>query len=302
VSTVVTSNQSQAHELPSPQEAVPQASRPHLRITPRTPWAVIELRELWSFRDLLFTLAGRDLKLRYRQTMMGIIWVILQPLAGAAILAIIFGRLAQMPTEGLPPFLFTFAGLLCWQLFSGVVGKASPSMITNSHLVSKVYFPRMILPLSTAISTLVDFVVGFMVMIVLLVMYGVRPGSEVLLLPVWLMLTLILAMGLGLIASSLAVYYRDVNHIVPVILQFLFLGSPIAYSLAGVGERGSNRMEAAFLINPLTTLLEGLRWSLLGRGHFSAGSLTYAVVVSLGAFVIGACAFKRMEERMADVI
>jgi len=272
--------------------------RPTLSIRPRSGWQAINVMEIWQFRDLLLALAARDVKLRYRQTALGAAWVILQPLMAAGIFSFVFGRVAKLPSDGVPYFLFAYAGLLGWNAFSSTLSKVSGCMVGNSHLVSKVFFPRLVLPLSTVFSTLIDFGVAFAMLAVLMVAHGVLPGVGILLFPVWLLLLLLLALGLGLYSAALTVSYRDVQYILPVFLQFIMYASPIAYAVSAVPEQ----MQKYYFLNPLSGLMEACRWSLLGRGELHPGYLAYSAVISVGVFVFGAFTFKRMERKFADVV
>lgn len=289
-------------QAPSP--ASPAAARPPrkplLRIRPSSGWAALNVAEAWAFRDLLFSLAGRDVKLRYKQTALGIIWVVLQPLMAAGIFAFVFGKVAKLSSDGVPYFLFSYCGLLAWNAFSSTVSKSSTCLVGNAQLISKVYFPRVILPFSTVPSTLIDFAVALALLAVVMPASGVAPGLGIALLPVWLFLILLLAVGLGLITSALTVSYRDVQYILPVMLQFGLYASPIAYAVSQVPVR----LRPFYFLNPLSGLLEAFRWSLLGPrgGSLNAMNLTYAAGVSVAVFVVGMFAFKRMERRFADVI
>ncbi len=273
-------------------------ARPHLIIQPGRGWRAVNTRELWQFRDLLSSLANRDLKLRYKQTALGIIWVVLQPLMAAGIFSFVFGSVAKLPSDGLPYFLFSYAGLLGWNVFNNTATKVGASLTGNAQLISKVYFPRLILPLSAVPSVLVDFAVAAVMMAVAMAFYHVVPTAAVLLLPVWAALLLLLSLGLGLVATSLAVSYRDVAYILPVFLQILLYASPIAYALSAVPARA--RM--VYDLNPLSAPLEAFRASLLGTPMPGAGSLAYSAVVSILLFLAGVYAFKRMERKFADVI
>lgn len=259
---------------------------------------MLNLGEIWQYRDLLTTLAGRDVKLRYRQTALGAIWVILQPLLAAGIFSFVFGSVAKLSSDGVPYFLFSYAGLLAWNAFSSTLTKVSGCLLQNSQLVSKVYFPRLVLPLSTLFSTLVDFGVALGMMVVLMLLYHVVPGVGLLLLPVWLLLILLLATGVGLFASALMVSYRDVQYILPVVTQFLLYASPVAYAVSRVPAE----YHTLYMLNPLASLLEGFRWSLLNRGTLDVSLVLYAAFVSVAVFVGGAYSFKRMERKFADVI
>ena len=273
-------------------------TRPTLVIRRTTGWRGYSARELWDFRDLLVVLGARDVKLRYRQTALGVIWVILQPLIGAGIFSLVFGNVAKLPSEGIPYFLFAYAGFLGWNAFQGTLSRASMCLVQSSHLISKVFFPRLILPLSTVLSTLLDFAVGLAFLVVLWFVYDVSPGPRILLLPVWMFLLQCLALGIGFYASALTVRFRDVQHALPVLTQFVLYASPVAYAASVVPES----VRTFYQLNPLTGLLEAFRWSLVGNGALDPRHIAYSAVVSLVVFVWGAIAFRRMERQFADVI
>lgn len=276
--------------------------KPYLTIRPTSGWAAINLREIWQFRDLLFSLAGRDLKLRYKQTALGVIWVVLQPLMAAGIFTFVFGVVAGMPTN----FAATYAGLMAWNLFSNTLTKTSGCLLGNSALISKVFFPRLVLPLSTIPSTLVDFSVAMAMMMLIMAGHGIVPGWPVLLLPLWMAILLMLSLGAGMWTAALTVSYRDVQYILPVVTQMLLYGSPVAYTAAYAAQRIQNKLPPIFarlfLLNPLSTPLEGFRWSLLRVGVIQWPYVLYAALAATVFFVAGAFAFKRMERRFADVI
>ena len=274
------------------------AARPLLKIRPTSGWAALNLAETWQFRDLLFTLAGRDLKLRYKQTALGVIWVVLQPLMAAGIFSFVFGAVADLPSDGVPYFVFSYAGLLGWNLFSNILTKSSGCLVGNSQLISKVFFPRLVLPLSTVPSTLVDFGIALALMTGLLAVYGIAPGWGILLLPVWVALLMMLSLGIGLVTAALTVSYRDVQYILPVFLQMLLYASPIAYAVSAVPDR----WRGLYFLNPLSGLLEAFRWSLLGTGQPHWPALAYTAAVAAAVLVAGAFSFKKMERKFADVI
>jgi lipopolysaccharide transport system permease protein len=273
-------------------------------IEPPSAWAALNLHELWHFRELLWNLAVRDVKLRYRQTALGVSWVILQPLSGAAIFAFVFGKVAKFETPAdaagrhVPYLLFALSGMMCWQAFSGTLTRTSNSMVGNAHLVSKVYFPRVVLPLATLSSTLLDFAVTLAFVLVLLLFKWHLPGLNVLLMPVCVLLMAALALGIGLAATALAVTYRDVQFIVPVMTQLLLYASPVAYSVDRVPERYRDW----YFLNPLAAILEAFRWSLLSVGDVHWRWFGYAAAVSVIVLVLGAYAFSWMERRFADVV
>ena len=282
-------------------DVAPEAPK-EIVIRARRGFRPIPLRELWQYRDLLFTLAQRDIKLRYRQTALGAAWVVLQPLIGAGLFSFVFGSVAKLPSGGVPYFLFSYAGLLGWSVFSTTITKASGSLVGNSNLVSKVYFPRLILPLSSALGVLLDFAVGLVMLVVLLAIYHVGLTVGILALPVFVLAACALAMGLGLFAASLMVSYRDVQYIVPVFTQFLLYASPVAYAASLIPERVGPKVATIFAVNPLVGLMEAFRWSCLGTPVASWGAVAYSLGVSLVLLILGATAFQGMERRFADVI
>ena len=272
--------------------------RPTMTLRASSGWVALNLPEIWKFRDLLFSLAGRDLRLRYKQTALGVVWVVLQPLMAAGIFSFVFGKVARMPSDGLPYFLFSYAGLMGWNLFSATVTKVSGSLVGNAHLIAKVFFPRMVLPLSSLPSVLIDFGVAVAMMAVLLVVYGVAPGWGLALLPVWIVILLLLATGLGLCLASLMVSYRDVAYVLPVALQILLYASPIAYAVSAVPVH----LRVWYDLNPLAGLLEAMRWSILGHGTMNWPLLGYSAGISVAVMLLGLFSFKRMERQFADVI
>lgn len=280
-------------------DRLPSADRkPQIRIRPPSRWAPLNVGELWHFRDLLTTFATRDVKLRYRQTVLGAAWVILQPLLGAGIFSVVFGRVAHLSGDGVPYFLFSYVGLLAWNIFSSTINKSSTSLVQGAGLISKIYFPRLILPLSVVFSTAIDFGVAFVMGCVLMALSGVAPGWAILLLPVWCLLLLLLALGCGLLASALNVSYRDIGYIVPVVVQFLLFASPVAYAVSSVPQS----LHLFYAVNPLSGLLEAFRWSVLDTSPPAWSWIVYSAIASVGMFVAGAYSFKSLERKFADVI
>ena len=284
------------------ERAVEGTRKPYLSIRPTRGWAALDLPGVWKFRDLLLALAGRDVKLRYKQTALGIAWVVLQPLVTSAAFALVFGLLARMPADGMPYLLITFAGMLGWNLFNTTVTKSSTCLVGNSQLVSKIYFPRLVLPLSTIPSALIDFAVAGVMLVVLMAIYRVAPGWSLLALPLWILLLLMLSAGIGLWTAALTVSYRDVQYILPVLLPLLMYASPVAYSLRDALARLPASLHPVLLLNPLGALIEGFRWSLLATSPPPLWASLYAAAFSIVTFLIGAIVFKRMERRFADVI
>ncbi|MBC7784028.1 MAG: ABC transporter permease [Burkholderiales bacterium] len=281
------------------QIAASPLKRPHLSIRAGSGFVGLNIAELWQFRDLLGGLARRDVRLRYRQTALGVLWVIIQPLIAAGVMTFVFGTVAKLPSEGVPYFAYAFASLLGWNLFASTLTKAGSCLTGNANLVSKVYFPRLILPLSIVPSSLIDFAVASSIMVFLMFKAGIQPTWAMLLLPVWLSLLLMFALGIGLYASALMVSYRDVQFILPVMIQLLFYGSPVVYSLTQVPDWALS----VYMLNPLAELMRDLRWSILGTTTPpDIRWVAYSAAICIGVFVLGAVTFKRMERRFADVI
>jgi lipopolysaccharide transport system permease protein len=268
-------------------------------LRPGRGWVAFDVAELLRFRDLLVVFAERDLKLRYRQTALGVSWVLIQPLMAAGLFSFVFGTVAGLKTEGVPYLVFSFAGLLAWNVFSSTLSKTSGSMVGNAYLITRVYFPRLILPLSMIGATLVDLLVSLGLMAVLLAAYHVTPGWSVLLLPVWTVLLLMMALGLGLIAAPLCAQYRDVNYVLPILIPFLLYASPVAYRVAHLPAR---YQPLFYVLNPLASLVEGFRASLIGGEGPALIWVAWSAAVAVLALLAGAAVFHRIERVVADVI
>jgi lipopolysaccharide transport system permease protein len=271
-------------------------------IKPPQGWAALDLKQLWLFRDLFWTLAMRDIKLRYRQTALGALWVIIQPVMAACIFAFIFGKVAALPSEGIPYIVFSFAGQLGWNIFNSTLGKASGSIVGHSGMISKVYFPRMILPFSSALGSLLDFCIAFGIFICFLVFFQITPGIQILLTPFWLLILLALGIGFGLIASALMVSYRDVGHVLPVLTNLLLYASPVHYSLQVALDKVGQQWQFIFLLNPLSGAIDGLRWSLLNTNPPQWPYVIYSASAAVVILSAGMIIFKRLERNFADII
>jgi lipopolysaccharide transport system permease protein len=267
-------------------------------IRPSRGWAVLNLRELWQYRDVLTMLALRDIKLRYKHTALGVIWVILQPLVAGLIFTIIFGKFAKLPSDGNPYLLFVFSGLIAWTFFSGAIQRAGNSLITDSRLITKVYFPRLLVPLSGTVSALLDLFVSLIVIIGLLIYYQVNPGPALLLLPVFLLLTLILATGVSLWLSALNVQYRDFMYALPFLIQVWLFASPVAYTSGLVPEK----WKLIYSLNPMVGIIEGFRTAFLGSSSLTIQMFMISAVLAVTAFVSGAFFFRRVERSFADFL
>jgi homopolymeric O-antigen transport system permease protein len=278
--------------------ALHQYRKPYRTIRPRSGWQALNLRDLWQARELLLTLATRDVKLRYRQTLLGVLWVVIQPVLAASIFSLVFGRIANLPSHGIPYFIFAYAGILAWNAYQTTLIRVSGCIVQNNHVIVKISFPRLVLPISTVLSVMIDFGVALLVLVVLMLVNDIRPGLGILLLPVWLFLILLFSLGVGLAAATLMVIYRDVQYVIPVLIQLWLYASPVAYAAAAVPVR----LRTLYFLNPLTALLEAFRWSLLGRGEIRWQYIVYSAFASFIAFICGALIFRRLEPRFADVI
>lgn len=267
-----------------------------VRIRPASGWAALRPAELWEFRDVWLMLALRDVKLRYKQTALGLVWVVLQPLVAGLIFATIFGRFAGLPSDGRPYVLFVFSGLLGWNLFAGIIQRAGNSLVAEAKLITKVYFPRMLIPFAAAAAALVDFCVSLIVMAVLLALHGIWPGVWLALLPVVVVLIVVLAGGVSLWISALNVRYRDFMYALPFLIQVWMYASPVVYGLTLVPER----WRGWFVLNPLVGVLEGMRAALLGGGGGAWVPLAISAGMTAAIFVSGALFFRRVERNFAD--
>lgn len=277
--------------------AVPvNAALPTQRIEPPSGWFELRLGEVWNQRELLYFLVWREVKVRYKQTALGVIWVILQPLLTMLVATIFFGRLAKLPSQGLPYSVFCFAGLVPWTYFSTSIVNVTNVVVDNQRLITKVYFPRLILPLSAAFAALVDFGIAFVVLIVFTLLHGIRPGWTVLFLPLFLLLEIATVMGVGLFLSALNALYRDVRFLMPFIVQFWTLASPVYYSSTMVPAR----YRWIYGLNPMTGVIDGFRWALTGTGPAPTATLITSTVMVLVGLAAGLLYFNRMEGAIAD--
>ena len=270
----------------------------HVRIQRSRGWATLNLKELWTYRDLFWILALRDVKLRYKQTVLGVTWVILQPLLTSGIFAIIFGVLANLPSDDAPYLLFAFAGTLPWTLFAQSLQRAGSSLVNSRDMISKVYFPRMVLPIASSAAVLVDFAVGLVSMGILMLIYGTPLTWNILVLPVLIVINLLIAIGTSFWISAFSVYYRDFVYALPFVIQVWMYASPTAYSASIVPEG----WRFLYSLNPMAGVIDGFRWALLGQSAFPWLSLAIALVVGLVVFLTGAFIFRRIERTFADVI
>jgi lipopolysaccharide transport system permease protein len=277
-------------------------SIPTIVIEPRRGLAALKLGDVWEYRELLYFLVWRDVKVRYKQTVLGVLWVVLQPLASMTVFTVLFGILLKVPTGGAPYPVFAYAGLLPWNYFSSALSRSSGSVVGSAHLVSKVYFPRLIIPLAGVLAGLVDFAVSFVVLLVVMLLFGILPTAGVILLPALVLLALVTALGFGLWLSALHVRYRDVGYLIPFMAQIWMYLTPVVYGSSIVPER----YRFLLSLNPMTGVVEGFRWALLGQsfgnGQFSPWLFAVSVIIALLVLVSGAFYFRTTERDFADVI
>lgn len=290
-------------EQPLSTARVAESAAPQVTvIEPTRGLASLQLRAVWQYRELLGFLAWRDIKVRYRQTALGIAWIVLQPLLSTIVFTVIFGALLNVPSNGAPYALFALAALVPWQYFSGAMSRVGTSLVNSSQLITKVYFPRLIIPLSGVLSTLVDFAVGFAALLILLLIYRVPLTAKALTLPIFLLLAIVTALGFGLWLAALNVRYRDVNYLIPFLLQLWMYATPVVYGATLIPEP----FRWLMALNPMTGVVEGFRWALLGGVMTDAkepGALTaVSAAISVVVLVTGVVFFRSTEKTFADVI
>jgi len=271
--------------------------QPVVSIRPPGRWAALNFRHLWDYRELSYFLIWRDVKVRYKQTLLGIAWAIIQPLLTMLIFTLFFGKLASVPSDNIPYPIFAYAGLLPWTFVSNAVTCSGNSLVGSSNLISKVYFPRMIIPMSAVGAALVDFGIGFVLLAALMACYGVVPTWSFLMLPPLVVLTAVIALGVGMLLSALNVKYRDVRHALPFVVQLWMFVTPIIYPASIVPQR----WRLLLALNPLTSVIEGYRASMFGRS-FNWTGLGISSGAALALFVCSAYTFRRMEKTFADII
>jgi lipopolysaccharide transport system permease protein len=266
-------------------------------IRPSRGWVSLNLRDLWQYRELLYFLTWRDIKVRYKQTILGAAWAVLQPFFTMVVFSVFFGRLAGVPSDGIPYPIFAYCALVPWSFFAGALDRAGNSLVGSANLITKVYFPRLAIPLSAVLAGLLDFGIAFVVLLAMMLYYGIVPTAAVITLPLLLLLAVVTALAMGLWLSALNVQYRDVRYTIPFLTQFWLFATPIAYSSSLVPEQ----WRALYGLNPMAGVVEGFRWALLGKeppGPLMAVSAMVVVVLLVG----GLYYFRRMEKTFADVV
>lgn len=271
---------------------------PTLLITPPNRWIPLQLSELWEYRELLYFLVWRDIKVRYKQTALGAAWAVMQPLFMMLVFSLFFGRLAKLPSDGIPYPVFTFCALIPWQLFANALTESSNSLIGNQNLITKVYFARLVIPIAAVLSGLVDFLIAFVMLIGMMLFYGIVPGPAILALPAFILLAVLTALAVGLWLSALNVQYRDVRYTMNFLVQFWLFATPVAYPSSLIPES----WRALYGLNPMAGVVEGFRWALLGKSSPPSAMLFVSVVVVLVLLTGGLYYFRRMEQEFADVV
>jgi lipopolysaccharide transport system permease protein len=271
---------------------------PKIVIEPAKGWFGINLKGVWAYRELFIILAQREIQLRYRQTILGVAWVMLQPLMTTAIFTIVFGRLMNVASDNVSYELFAFAGLLPWGVFSQSLQRSGISLTRDVRLITKIFFPRIIIPIASALSTLVDFLISFFIMLALFIFYKIPFSANLIAIPFLLSFTLLLAVGVGIAFAALNVYYRDFTYVLPFIIQVWMYASPLAYSSNLIPTSWS----WVYDLNPLVGIIDGFRWALFGTMKFPLDSILYSCVISVLLFVFGLAVFHRLERKFADVI
>lgn len=267
-------------------------------IEPKKGWVPIDFKEFWQYRELLYFLVKRDIKVRYKQTVLGGLWAVIQPLFTMVVFTLFFGRLAKMPSDGIPYPIFVYAGLLPWTYFANALSASGNSLVGNAHLISKVYFPRLIIPSSSALSGLLDFFIAMIVLAAMMVYYRFFPHTGILLFPVLIGLTFLCAVGAGLWLSAMNVQYRDIRYVIPFLIQLWMFVSPVIYPVSMMGEKYRWLMA----LNPMGGIITAYRSSLLGHQPIDWQLLGISTTIILAVFVSGLYYFRRMEKTFADIV
>src|SRR5215208_2541126 len=278
-----------------PSEGLPE--EPLVVIEPNKAWSALDLRDIWGFRELLYFLIWRDIKVRYKQTELGVAWAIIQPLFTMVIFTLFFGRLAGVPSDNVPYPIFAFAGLMAWTFFANAITTSGNSLVGSAHLITKVYFPRMIIPGAAVAAGLVDFAIAFVILVLLMIYYGIGFTLNMLMFPVLLVLTTLLALGMGMWMSALNVKYRDVRFALPFVVQLWMYISPVIYPASFLPAK----FRWLLSLNPMNGIIEGYRSSLFGH-PFNWIDLAVSVVITFGLLIYSSYAFRRMEKNFADII
>ncbi len=273
-------------------------AKPYLTIQPKKGWQLIDFKELIEYRDLFYFLVAREIKVRYKQTVLGGLWAIIQPFFMMIVFTLFFGNLAKVPSDGIPYPIFNYSAMVAWTYFANAISYSGNSLIQNTALISKVYFPRLVAPLAPVLAFLLDFCIAFVILIGMMLYYHIYPTIMTLFLPLLVILMMFAASGVGLILAALNAKYRDIRYVIPFVVQFWMFASPVVYPVSMLPEK----YHLIYAINPMTGVIEGFRSALLGTVAFPTQMLLVSTLVSVILFIIGALYFKRRERYFADVI
>jgi lipopolysaccharide transport system permease protein len=279
----------------------PTSSEPEtIVIRPSSGWSALNLKDLWRFRELVFFLTWRDIKVVYKQTLLGVAWAIIRPLVQMVVFSLIFGSIAQLDSEGVPYTIFTYTALLPWQFFSKAMSDAGRSMVSNRNMITKIYFPRLVIPFSTQLSGLVDFAIAFVILLGLMAYYNIQPTAAMWWLPLFLLLTMITSLGVGLWLSAMNVHYRDVGYVLPFLLEVWKYITPVAYSAQYI----SDNWKIVYALNPMAGVVQGFRWAILGIEADPSfyTTITISSIIAVLVLISGLFYFRRMERTFADTV
>jgi len=276
----------------------PACKKSSILIQPETGWVSINFRELWQYRELIGFLAWRDIASLYKQAFFGVAWALVRPISQVLIYTLVFEKVARLSSSGLPYMLFTFCGIVAWGFFSTSLTASTGSIVASSNLITKIYFPRLIIPISSLGRGAVDFLVSAVILAVMMLIYGVSPGWNLLLFPVFLLSGLAMTLGMGFIFSSISVKYRDLTYALPFMVQLWFWVTPVAYGVENI----PSKLEWIFFLNPMTWVIQGFRWSILGVGDMDWEEMSITVLFAIAIFFAGLFYFRRMENEFADII
>lgn len=298
--TTISETKSETTKATSIEPSQPQPLQQYyLRIEPSKGWVSLKLRELWDYRELLYFLTWRDIKVRYKQTVLGAAWAIIQPFFTMVVFSLFFGNLAKIPSDGIPYPIFSYAALVPWTFFAYGLQQSSNSLVASANLLKKIYFPRLVIPVASVLSGVVDFVLAFLVLLIMLLAYGIYPTINVLFLPLFLLLAFVTSLGVGMWLSAMNVQFRDVRYTIPFITQFWMFVTPIAYPSSLIEN---DWLRTIYGINPMTGVIEGFRWTLLDTDTAPGPIIIVSTLAAILLLISGAYYFRRMEKTFADVV
>ena len=292
------SKKSLGNEIPA-LPAVEVDNVPEILIQPSKGWVSLNLAELWQYRELLYFLTWRDVKVRYKQTILGVAWAIIQPFLTMVVFSLFFGKLAKVPSDGIPYPIFSYAALVPWSFFANGLNQASNSLVTNANMIKKIYFPRLAIPLATVGSGVIDFVLAFFILLLMMLYYGIIPTINIIWLPFFLLLTVCTSLGTSLWLSVMNVQFRDVRYTVPFITQFWMFMTPIAYPSSLIENQ---LLRMVYALNPMVGVIDGFRWALLGTESNPGLNIVVSTIMAFVLLISGTFYFRRMEKTFADVV